>query len=87
MNHKLAKCWLDALKACRSIIEFTDGYTFENYEEHKLLRSAVERQFEILGESFNRIEGMDESFRERLPEIGATITLPLTIHNLPKKIL
>jgi uncharacterized protein with HEPN domain len=73
MNHKLAKCLLDALEACRAIIEFTDGYTFDNYNGSKLLRSAVERQFEILGESFNRIEGMDDAFRERLPEIGAII--------------
>lgn len=73
MKHKVAKCRHDALEACCSIVEFTKGSTFESYEKDKLLRSAVERQFEILGEAFNRLEGMDESFRERLPDIGAII--------------
>lgn len=34
----------DMLAAARSVVEFTSGRTFEDYEADKLLRSAVERQ-------------------------------------------
>jgi len=64
---------LDALGACRAICAFTDGRTFDQYKQDLLLRSAVERQFEILGEAFGRIDGLDATFREQLPEMAAII--------------
>jgi uncharacterized protein with HEPN domain len=73
MRPELAKCLFDALGACRAICEFTDGQTFDQYKQDLLLRSAVERQFEILGEAFDRIDGLDATFRNQLPEMGAII--------------
>ena len=73
MHHELSESLLDALNACQSIREFTQGQTFEQYLENKLLRSGVERQFEIMGEAFNRIDLLDSNFRDRLPEMGAVI--------------
>ncbi len=73
MHHELSQSLLDALNACQSIQEFTQGQTFEQYLENKLLRSGVERQFEIMGEAFNRIDVIDTNFRDRLPEMGAVI--------------
>ena len=40
---------LDALAAGRIICEFVSQRTFDDYERNLMLRSAVERQFEILG--------------------------------------
>lgn len=73
MRPELAKCFLDALGACRTISEFTNGQTFDQYKENRLLRSAVERQFEILGEAFARIDVLGATCRRQLPEMGAII--------------
>ncbi|MCL1910030.1 MAG: DUF86 domain-containing protein [Kiritimatiellaeota bacterium] len=73
MPHEIAKSLTDALDACLAIRKFTEGRTFQTYLENELLRSAVERKFEILGEAFNRIQNSDPSFRERLPEAGDII--------------
>ena len=51
MNKEAKKRLVDGLTACRVIAQFVAGRTFEDYEANLMLRSAVERQFEILGES------------------------------------
>jgi uncharacterized protein with HEPN domain len=41
----------DIRGACDHRVRFTDGRTFEDFTADILLRSAVERQFEIVGEA------------------------------------
>jgi uncharacterized protein with HEPN domain len=43
----------DAREAAGATLEFVAGKTFEDYAGNRLLRSAVERQFEIIGEALN----------------------------------
>ena len=67
------KSMADALEACRTIQGFTSGHSLDTYCANHLLRSAVERQFEILGEALGRMRRADHEFNDRLPEIGAII--------------
>jgi len=56
----------DMREACRAVTEFTAGVKYSRFERDKMLRSAVERQFLILGEAARQVS---EGFRERHPDV------------------
>lgn len=47
-------CLTDVLTAIESIQQFVQGETLDSYLSDLKLRSAVERQFEIIGEALNQ---------------------------------
>lgn len=55
MEDELLKYLYDIREAASAILRFVRGKTFDEYEQDELLRSGVERKFEILGEALNRI--------------------------------
>jgi uncharacterized protein with HEPN domain len=57
---------LDMLTAARTVVTFVAGRTFEQYAGDVLLRSAVERQVEIIGEA---ARGISRGFQAAHPEI------------------
>jgi uncharacterized protein with HEPN domain len=57
---------LDMLMAARAVQSFVAGRTFAEYEADLLLRSAVERQVEIIGEA---ARGLSDTFKVAHPEI------------------
>lgn len=57
----------DMLTAARAVVEFTRGRTLVEYESDLLLRSAVERQIEIIGEAARHVSA---EFQTAHPEIS-----------------
>jgi len=45
--------------AAAHIIDFTTGINFDDYSNNEMLQSAVERQFEIIGEAVKRLSASD----------------------------
>lgn len=56
----------DMLAAARTVIDFVRDRTLEQYATDLLLRSAVERQIEIIGEAARRVS---EEFKDLHAEI------------------
>ena len=62
-----AKAYLwDIRQAARRILDATSGKPFEEYEDDWLTRSAVERQFEIIGQATTLLAERDQSAAQRL---------------------
>ena len=59
----------DALGACRAIQSFTAHVSFDDYSGNLMLRSAVERQFEILGEALNRASEPNPAILSSRPDV------------------
>lgn len=66
---------LDSLAAGRAIGGFVAGRSFSDYERNLMLRSAVERQFEILGEALNQASATDEAVLEAVPDLRKIVGL------------
>ena len=49
----------DIREACELIMEFAEGKTLEDYTSDPMLRSAVERQFEVIGEALSQLAKVD----------------------------
>ena len=56
----------DMLAAAKAVVSFVQGRTLEEYEANLMLRSAVERQVEIVGEAARRVS---KTFQETHAEI------------------
>ena len=69
MKTPLKKRLLDALNACRAIQAFIAQRTFADYEQNHMLRSAVERQFEILGEALNQAQADEPELSNLIPDL------------------
>lgn len=63
MQDKINKYLYDILTSANSIFEYLgDKRDFTIYDSNKLLRRAIEREFEIIGEAINRILKLDSEF-------------------------
>ncbi|HZD18508.1 MAG TPA: DUF86 domain-containing protein [Actinomycetota bacterium] len=63
----------DVARACELLERFTRGKSFEEYAADPLLRSAVERQFEIVGEALRRALERDPSLRREVTDAARIV--------------
>jgi uncharacterized protein with HEPN domain len=64
------KCYLwDARNAADAVTRFTHGKAFEAFLTDDLLRAAVERQFEIVGEALRQLSQIDSTLASRIPHL------------------
>ena len=68
------RAWLwDALQAADHIAAFLRGRSLPDYLGDPLLRSAVERQFEIVGEALNRLAQEVPDIARRTPDLRRAV--------------
>jgi uncharacterized protein with HEPN domain len=63
----------DVEEAGRLVLRFTHGLDLNTYRDDVLVRSAVERQLEIVGEALNRFYREDAGLAARIPEVRRVI--------------
>lgn len=68
MPPETAKLLFDMKRAAERIGRFVSGRNFNDYQQDELLRSAVERQFEIIGEAMVRLMRLDRITAERITD-------------------
>lgn len=63
----------DAQDAGDAIAGFVAEIAFDQYRANRMLRSAVERQFEIVGEALRQLDRTDPETAGRIPELGRIV--------------
>lgn len=73
MTNATKKLLLDICEAGQSITRSTFGKRQDEYSADRLLRRAIEREFEIIGEALHRLERLDPATAQRIPELREII--------------
>lgn len=60
-----AHVW-DAAEAARAVADFVAGKNRADYENNRMLRSAVERQLDILGQALKHLRRLTPAKAERV---------------------
>jgi uncharacterized protein with HEPN domain len=68
MRLEFRKYLYDISQAADLIGEFTAGKQFSDYEENPMLRAAVERKFEIIGEALSKLSRADLAIASHISE-------------------
>ena len=66
MQRKAPKLLEDIRQAAQRISEWSASRTLEQYRDDPMLRSAVERNLEVIGEAINRLARIDADTAGRL---------------------
>jgi uncharacterized protein with HEPN domain len=70
---EVRKYLFDIAQACEALTEFSADKTFADYVEDLMLRSAVERQFEIIGEALTRAIRLDPDLADQITDTSRII--------------
>ncbi|MEE8432745.1 MAG: HepT-like ribonuclease domain-containing protein [Candidatus Desulfatibia sp.] len=66
MRLETKKLLQDIIQAANLIFDFSCGKTRPDYKNDALLRSGIERQFEIIGEALSRLSKMDPDILSKI---------------------
>ncbi|TNC52587.1 DUF86 domain-containing protein [Mumia zhuanghuii] len=81
MQPKTPALLWDASRAATRIKEFCADRTWSDYASDPMLRAAVERQFEIIGEALGRVRKIDPDVASEIPYLPQIISFRnLLIH-------
>lgn len=81
MRLEVRKYLYDIQRAVDLLTEFTAGKVFEDYARDAMLRAAVERKFEVIGEALAQLVRTDPVVTERVSEYRRIIAFRnLLIH-------
>jgi uncharacterized protein with HEPN domain len=71
----------DARNAADAIADMTANRSFSDFDTDIILRSAIERQFEIIGEALHQLARLDAALAQRIPDLREIIAFRnLLIH-------
>jgi len=73
MRPESAKYFHDIRVAAEKVATFTEGCDFARYSRDDFLRSAVERQFEIIGEALAQLARLDPATASRISDHARVI--------------
>lgn len=68
MAREAKKYLFDAREAAKRIATFTASKSLGDYRRDDLLKSAVERQFEIIGEALAQLHKVDPAIASQVPD-------------------
>jgi uncharacterized protein with HEPN domain len=68
MRLEAKKYLFDIQRAGSLLTEFTAGKSFDTYQSDAMLRAAVEREFEIIGEALAQLAKLDASIAARITD-------------------
>ncbi|MBI4219606.1 MAG: DUF86 domain-containing protein [Chloroflexi bacterium] len=74
MDGRSKKLLFDVVSSCRSILEWCEKRTFEEYVADRFLRRAVKREFEIAGEALNRLSQADAETAGRIRDLPRIVS-------------
>ena len=63
----------DVREAAFSIQTFTTNMDVYTYLSNEMVRSAVERKFEIIGEALNQLSKLDAKLAARIPDLAKIV--------------
>lgn len=73
MRHDPRAYLWDVREAADAIASFVRGRGFDQYASDLMLRSAVERQFAIIGEALSQLSKLDPGLGARIPELPRVV--------------
>lgn len=73
MPPEIAKYLYDVRQACNLLVDFTQEKTIDTYLTDRLLQSAVERQFTIVGEALMQADKIDATLADHISALRQII--------------
>ena len=74
MQLESRKLLQDVVNALELLDQFAKGKRFEDYERDPMLRAAVEREFEIVGEALKQLANRDPETAGQIPDLRRIVS-------------